>query len=120
MANKSAAVKYLRQSQKRRMRNKPVRTFARSSVRDALDAIDDAVDTQDWNDADDAIQRAVRALDRAAQRGVIHAVTLRPSFDHAPVHRSRRVRLTEPARCQRHRQLGDRPIHASTDFRTTR
>jgi len=75
VANKAAAVKYLRQSQKRRMRNKPVRTFARSTVRDALDAIDDALDTQEWTDADDAIQRAVSALDRAAQRGVIHANT---------------------------------------------
>ncbi len=75
MANKAAAIKYLRQSQKRRMRNKPVRTYARSSVRAALDAIDDAVDTQEWSDADSAIQRAVSALDRAAQRGVIHANT---------------------------------------------
>ena len=75
MANKAAAVKYLRQSQKRRMRNKPIRTHARSSVRAALDAIDDAVDSQEWNDADVAIQGAVSALDRAAQRGVIHANT---------------------------------------------
>ena len=75
MANKAAAIKYLRQSQKRRMRNKPIRTYARGSVRDALDAIDDALDTQEWADADLAIQRAVSALDRAAQRGVIHANT---------------------------------------------
>ncbi|MCY3569105.1 MAG: 30S ribosomal protein S20 [Chloroflexi bacterium] len=75
MANKAAAIKYLRQSQKRRMRNKPIRTYARSSVRAALDAIDDALDTQEWNDADTAIQQAVSALDRAAQRGVIHANT---------------------------------------------
>ncbi len=75
MANKAAAIKYLRQSQKRRMRNKPVRTYARGSVRAALDAIDDAVDRQEWGDADSAIQRAVSALDRAAQRGVIHANT---------------------------------------------
>ena len=75
MANKQAAVKYLRQSQKRRMRNKPARTFARGSVRAALDAIDDAVDSQEWSDADEAIQRAVSALDKAAQRGVLHANT---------------------------------------------
>lgn len=75
MANKAAAIKYLRQSQKRQMRNKPVRTYARGSVRAALDAIDDAVDTQEWTSADTAIKRAVSALDRAAQRGVIHANT---------------------------------------------
>ena len=57
------------------MRNKPVRTYARSSVRNALDAIDDAVDTQDWSDAEAAIQTAVGALDRAAQKGVVHANT---------------------------------------------
>ena len=57
------------------MRNKPVRTYARSSVRNALDAIDDAVDTQDWSDAEAAIQTAVSALDRAAQKGVVHANT---------------------------------------------
>ncbi len=75
MANKSAAIKYLRQSQKRRMRNKPIRTYARGTVRAALDAIDDAVDTQEWSDADAALQTAVSALDRAAQRGVMHANT---------------------------------------------
>ncbi len=108
MANKAAAVKYLRQSQKRRMRNKPIRTYARGSVRAALDAIDDAVDTQDWSDADDAIQRAVSALDRAAQRGVIHANTAarRKSRLLRQYHGSRnpdaaqrpRVRPPEPAR----------------------
>ncbi len=75
MANKSAAIKYLRQSQKRRMRNKPVRTYARGTVRAALDAIDEAVDTQEWSDADAALHTAVSALDRAAQRGVMHANT---------------------------------------------
>ena len=75
MANKAAAEKYLRQSQRRRMRNKPIRSYARGSVRAALDAIDESIDTGEWDAADAAIQRAVSALDRAAQRGVIHANT---------------------------------------------
>ena len=75
MANKAAAEKYLRQSQRRRMRNKPIRTYARGSVRAALDAIDEGIDTEDWDAAEAAIQRAVSALDRAAQRGVMHANT---------------------------------------------
>ncbi len=75
MANKAAAEKYLRQSQRRRMRNKPIRTYARGSVRAALDAIDESVDTGEWDTTDEAIQRAVSALDRAAQRGVMHANT---------------------------------------------
>ena len=108
VANKAAAIKYLRQSQKRRMRNKPVRTYARGSVRAALDAIDDAVDTENWSDADEAIQKAVSALDRAAQRGVIHANTAarRKSRLLRQYHTSRnpdrtlrpRIRPLEPAR----------------------
>lgn len=69
MANKQAAQKYLRASQRRRMRNKPVRTRARTAVRDAMLAID----ANDWGDADQLVQDAVAALDRAAQRGVVHA-----------------------------------------------
>jgi len=69
VANKQAAEKYLRASQRRRMRNKPVRTRARTTVRDAQLAID----AQEWADADQLVQTAVAALDRAAQRGVVHA-----------------------------------------------
>ncbi len=69
MANKAAAKKYYRASQRRRMRNKPVRTRARTSVRDAIEAIAEG----DWTEADAAVAAAVSALDRAAQKGVIHA-----------------------------------------------
>ena len=69
MANKAAAKKYYRASQRRRMRNKPVRTHARTTVRDAVAAIADG----DWAEADAAVSAAVSALDHAAQKGVIHA-----------------------------------------------
>ena len=69
MANKQAAEKYFRASQRRRLRNKPVRTRARTAVRDALLAID----ANDWDAADQLVKEAVAALDRAAQRGVVHA-----------------------------------------------
>ena len=75
MPNKAAAEKYLRASQRRRMRNKPVRTVARHSVRAALEAIDDAGGSDSWDEADAAIRNAVSALDRAAQKGVLHANT---------------------------------------------
>ena len=78
MPNKAAAIKYLRASQRRRMSNKPVRTYARTTVRAALEAIDDASDapdSADWGDAEARIRDAVSALDRAAQQGVIHANT---------------------------------------------
>ena len=51
------------------MRNKPVRTRARTAVRDALLAID----ANDWADADQLVRDAVAALDRATQRGVVYA-----------------------------------------------
>ncbi len=82
MPNKAAAEKYLRASQRRRMRNKPVRTYARTTVRAALEAIEDASDAAtdtgaaaDWTQAEERIQLAVGALDRAAQKGVMHANT---------------------------------------------
>lgn len=79
MPNKAAAVKYLRASQRRRMRNKPTRTYARTAVRQALDVIYDAAvdapESTDWSEAESAIREAVSALDRAAQKGVIHANT---------------------------------------------
>ena len=71
--NTQAAEKYYRASQRRRMRNKPVRTHARTTVRDALAAIDANADQSDWSDADAAVAAAVSALDRAAQKGVMHA-----------------------------------------------
>ena len=69
MANTAAAKKYYRASQRRRMRNKPVRTRARTSVRDAIEVIAEG----NWAEADAAVAVAVSALDRAAQKGVIHA-----------------------------------------------
>ena len=76
MPNKAAAEKYLRASQRRRMRNKPIRTVVRHSVRAALEAIDDAGRAESsWDEADSALREAVSALDRAARKGVVHANT---------------------------------------------
>lgn len=69
MANKPQASKYFRASQRRRMRNKPIRTRMRTTVRDAVGAIAGG----DLNDAQAAVDTALVALDRAALRGVIHA-----------------------------------------------
>ena len=69
MPNKPAAKKYYRASQRRRMQNKPIRTRARATVRDALIAIEQ----EDWAAAQEKVFIAVMALDRATQKGVIHA-----------------------------------------------
>lgn len=95
MANKQAAEKYFRASQRRRMRNKPVRTRTRTTVRDALLAID----ANDWDDADQLVKEAVAALDRAAQRGVVHA-------NNAARRKSRLLRHYQRARSA---EVGVRP-----------
>ena len=87
MPNKPAAAKYYRASLRRRLRNRPVRTRARTAVRDAIDAIDSA----DWDDAEQLIPIAVRALDRAAQRRVIHP-------NNAARHKARLLRRYQAAR----------------------
>ena len=69
MANKMAAAKYIRASQRRRLRNKPVRSRARTTVRDAQFALSSG----DLNESEPLIRDALVALDRAAQSGVIHA-----------------------------------------------
>lgn len=73
MPNTAQAKRYLRASQRRRLRNKPLRTRARTSVREAIAAIDEAQANGEWAAADEAIRRAVQTLDRAASGGVIHA-----------------------------------------------
>jgi small subunit ribosomal protein S20 len=67
MANNPQAKKRIRQNEKRAAHNRPIRTRASRSVRDAREAIA-------GGDADvlDALKTAQSALDRAARHGVIH------------------------------------------------
>ena len=73
MPNKAQAEKYLRASRRRQLRNKPIRTRARTTMRAALEALDAAADSGEWDAADAAIGSAVQALDQGAVGGVIHA-----------------------------------------------
>ena len=66
MANIKSAIKRIRQSEKRRVRNRAVRSRMRTYVKRANTAIvkgDDAVE---------AVRTAISELDRAAKKGVIH------------------------------------------------
>ncbi|MGH2448196.1 MAG: 30S ribosomal protein S20 [Chloroflexota bacterium] len=67
MANTKSALKRIRVSEKRRLRNREVRSETRTYVRRARVSIENnpAGSTAD-------ITRAVSALDRAARKGVIH------------------------------------------------
>ncbi len=67
MANTRSAEKRNRQAQKRRVQNVAVRTGLRSAVKKAREAIaaGDAA-------AQQSVKAAVRTLDKAASKGIIH------------------------------------------------
>lgn len=68
MPNTKSALKRMRQAEKRRLRNRFYRSTARTYVKRARAAIA----AGDLEAAKEAIKRAVSALDRAAEKGVIH------------------------------------------------
>jgi small subunit ribosomal protein S20 len=67
MANIRSQIKRNRQSERRRLRNKSVRSEIRTRGKTALMAIDSGAE-----DASEAVRAAVRRIDRAAAQGVIH------------------------------------------------
>ncbi len=68
MPNIRSAAKRMRQDEHRHERNRVYRSAARTAVKKARVLIEDANP-----EAQEAIRTAVVALDRAAQRGAIHA-----------------------------------------------
>lgn len=67
MANTKSAIKHIKTSERQRIRNRAVKTAARTYVKRARQAI-----TQNAEASSESLVEAVRALDRAAQKGVIH------------------------------------------------
>jgi len=68
LANIKSAIKRNKQNEKRRLRNRYFRGRARVFVRDARAAIG----TENVEDARAEVLKAVSALDKAAEKGVIH------------------------------------------------
>jgi small subunit ribosomal protein S20 len=68
LANIKSQIKRNRQNQKRRERNRTFRGRARSAVKDARRAMDGG----DLAAAKAATLEAIRALDKAAEKGVLH------------------------------------------------
>ena len=68
MANIKSAIKRIRSSKRKQIRNLTIRSRARSAVKDARLAIDSVSAEEQAK----AIQAAYSALDRAASKGVIH------------------------------------------------
>jgi small subunit ribosomal protein S20 len=68
VANHPSALKRIRSSERRRQRNRIVRGRARTAVKKARALIAQ----ERWDDAEAAVETAISALDKAAEKGVIH------------------------------------------------
>lgn len=68
LANLKSAIKRNRQNKKRRLRNRVYRGQARTFVRDARAALL----AEDLDEARESTLMAVKALDKAAEKGVLH------------------------------------------------
>lgn len=68
MANIKSAAKRARQAEKRRMRNRVYRSWARTAIKKARAYIQ----AGDFEAAEEAVRTAVRVLDKAAEKGIIH------------------------------------------------
>lgn len=68
MPNIKSAIKRVKVAEKKRLRNKPVRTAVRTYIRTA----ERQISAHSVAASQDAVLRAVRALDKAASKGVIH------------------------------------------------
>ena len=71
MANTSSALKRMRQSERRRLRNRAVRSRVRSAVKTARTALG----TPGSSETRAAVTDAIRTLDKAVTKGVIHPNT---------------------------------------------
>ncbi|MFW6080627.1 MAG: 30S ribosomal protein S20 [Desulfosalsimonas sp.] len=69
MANHKSALKRIKQNEKRRMRNKVVKTRVKNSVKTVLSAVEKS------GDVSGELKKAQSVIDKAARKGVIHRKT---------------------------------------------
>ena len=69
MANTASAIKRVRSNSRKRLRNRIIRVRTRSAVRAAREAV---AKTNNADEARQATLQAVSALDKAAEKGIIH------------------------------------------------
>ena len=69
MANTKSALKKIRVSERARARNRPIRTAVKTYIKKAQDAVSTAASEPTTVEA---VVQAIRHLDRAARKGVIH------------------------------------------------
>ena len=70
MANIKSQIKRNRQNEKRRVRNRAVRSEVNTRIKAAIDAVE-----HDDETADESLRLAVKRIDKAATKGVIHKNT---------------------------------------------
>ena len=70
MANIKSQIKRNRQNEKRRIRNRAVRSEVNTRIKAAIDAVE-----HDDETADESLRLAVKRIDKAATKGVIHKNT---------------------------------------------
>ncbi|NLE45804.1 MAG: 30S ribosomal protein S20 [Chloroflexi bacterium] len=68
MANKKSAIKRLRSAERRRLHNRQFRGSARTAVKKARALMDEG----QMDEAREAVRVAASALDKAAEKGIIH------------------------------------------------
>jgi small subunit ribosomal protein S20 len=68
LANTKSAKKRIRQNEKRGVRNKAVLSRTRTYIKQAFQTIESA----EFDAADEAVKTAVREIDRAVSKGVLH------------------------------------------------
>ncbi len=68
MANTKSAIKRLRSAERRRLRNRVYRGGARTAVKKARQLIEEGR----FEEAREAVRVAASALDKAAEKGIIH------------------------------------------------
>ena len=69
MANTKSALKQIRVSERKRLRNRPVKTRVKNAIGKAVTSIASRADA---DEALAAVTEAISQLDRAASKGVIH------------------------------------------------
>ena len=70
MANIKSQIKRNRQNEKRRLRNRQVRSEMSTRTKAAVAAADENAD-----DVDELLKAAIKRIDKAAQKGVLHKNT---------------------------------------------
>jgi small subunit ribosomal protein S20 len=70
LANTPSAKKRIRQNEKRRLRNRAVRSAVRGSVKSAREAL-----TGKAADSATVVREAIRTIDRAVTKGIMHRNT---------------------------------------------